>query len=81
MGRAAMIRADSRKGNSRCRAARPDDTDARYDAAVALTLLGLTEAQGGDLITPEPRYREALAEHRALAARDEARRRRRILDR
>jgi tetratricopeptide (TPR) repeat protein len=52
------------------RAARPDDADARFDVAVALTLLGLTEQTSGDLVSPEPLYREALAEHRLLVARD-----------
>jgi tetratricopeptide (TPR) repeat protein len=54
------------------RAARPDDADARYDVAVGLTLLGLTEQTSGDLVAPEARYREALAEHRVLVARDPA---------
>ena len=52
------------------RSARPDDADARYDAGTALALLGLPLQLGGDLMTPEPLYREALEEHRALAARD-----------
>jgi tetratricopeptide (TPR) repeat protein len=52
------------------RAARPDDADARYDAATAMSLLGLPLQQSGDLTTPEPLYREALAEHQALATRD-----------
>jgi tetratricopeptide (TPR) repeat protein len=52
------------------RDARNDDTSARYDYARALALLGLAEQTGGDLVTPEGRYREALAEHRLLAARD-----------
>jgi tetratricopeptide (TPR) repeat protein len=52
------------------RDARADDANARYDHARALALLGLAEQTGGDLVTPEARYREALAEHRLLAARD-----------
>ncbi len=52
------------------RAARPDDANARYDLAGALTLLGLAEQTGGELVTPEALYREALDEHRRLAARD-----------
>jgi tetratricopeptide (TPR) repeat protein len=52
------------------KAARPDDAGARFEAAVALTTLGLAEQTGGDLVTPEARYREALSEHQLLAARD-----------
>lgn len=52
------------------RDARPDDANARYDHATALALLGLAEQTTGDLVTPEARYREALAAHRLLAARD-----------
>lgn len=52
------------------RGARADDAGARFDYARALALLGLAEQTGGDLVTPEARYREALAEHRLLAARD-----------
>ena len=69
--RAAQEEALALRDLSRARrAARPDDADARFDAAVALTLLGLPLQQSGDLTTPEPLYREALAEHRALVARD-----------
>ncbi|APR76730.1 serine/threonine protein kinase [Minicystis rosea] len=50
--------------------ARPDDHGARYDLAVAQTQLGAAEDHGGDGAAAEQSYRQALSEHRLLAARD-----------
>jgi tetratricopeptide (TPR) repeat protein len=51
-------------------AARPDDFGARSDLAVAQTDLGGADEHGGDLVAAERSYRQALSEHRLLAARD-----------
>ncbi len=50
--------------------ARPDDFAARFDLAVAQTALGASDEHGGDHTAAEQSYRQALSEHRLLAARD-----------